>query len=236
MFDYEEKIDNEELKIILKEEKKNLIDVTHKCFWNSLFVEAYKKLELTHRNPSGKSGLHYLVREKIDQFLCDLCKEYDLEITKQNKSTGTEFILKVNRLNEDYFSDSVMIFIGFGGIELRMISGLFEETFSLEEYEKLEELISEVCYQLYQNGKLSELLYEHLRIEESTANLTVKTVEIAQTSIRAIYQGRAKSFCYLEQKYLYSELYFQGKKIRVLHKEFLEMPEELMKELEKIQI
>ena len=42
MFDYEEKLDNEGLKKVLKEEKKNLLEVTHWIFWNSLFIDAYK--------------------------------------------------------------------------------------------------------------------------------------------------------------------------------------------------
>lgn len=110
---------------------------------------------------------------------------------------------------------------------------MFIENFLLEDYEIMELLLSEVCRDLYENEKLADLLYEHLRIEESDQNLTLKTVEIAQSSIKAIFDSRKESPKNLEQKYLYSVLDIQGKRIRVLHKEFLEMPEELMKELGK---
>lgn len=234
MFGSEEKLDNEQLRKNLEEEKKSLLEVTHRIFWNSLFMEAYKTIGLGHRNSSGKNYSYYLVRDHIDRFLVDLCKEYDLETTMQNKPTCSEYKLKISRLNEDYFSDSVMIFIGVAGIELRMLSGLFLETFSLEEYGNLEKLLSEVCDLLYERGKLSELLYKHLQIEQSDSDLTVKTVEIAQNSIRAIYNARKERIKDLDQKYLYSVLNLQGKRLRVMHKDFLEAPEDLMKELGKI--
>ena len=87
---------------------------------------------------------------------------------------------------------------------------------------------------MYERGKLSELLYKHLQIEQSDSDLTVKTVEIAQNSIKAIYDARKERNKNLEQKYLYSVLYLQGKRIRVMHKDFLEAPEDLMKEIGKI--
>ena len=234
MFGSDEKLDNEGLKKVLKDEKKNLLEVTHRIFWNSLFIDAYKLIGLNNCKSSTKSLSYYMVRDYVDRFLVDLSKKCNLETTMQNQAAGTEYRLSFIHLNEEYFSDSVIIFIGFASIELRMLSGLFIETFALEDYEMMERLVSEVCNQLYEKGKLSELLYEHLRLEESDSNLTVKTVEIAQNSIRAIYNGKATSFYDLKQKYLYSDLYFRGKNIRVLHKEFLEAPEDLMKELEKL--
>ena len=72
MFDRDEKLDNEQLREILKEEKRALLEVTHRIFWNSLFMEAYKTIGLEHKNPSGKNYSYYLVRDHIDRFLVDL--------------------------------------------------------------------------------------------------------------------------------------------------------------------
>lgn len=48
----------------------------------------------------------------------------------------------------EYFSDSVIIFIVFVLIELRMLSGLLIENFALEDYEMMERLVLEVCNQI----------------------------------------------------------------------------------------
>lgn len=234
MSDCEEKIDNEQLKEILNEEKIKLLDVSHRVFWNSLFIDAYTVIGFNNYKSTKRALSYYIVKDSIDRFLMDLGKRYNLEITMQKESQETEYRIKFRYLNEAYFSDSIIISIGCAAIEIRMLSGLFIENFLLEDYEIMELLLSEVCRDLYENEKLADFLYEHLRIEESDQNLTLKTVEIAQSSIKAIFDSRKESPKNLEQKYLYSVLDLQGKRIRVLHKEFLEMPEELMKELGKI--
>ncbi len=225
---------NELLKMYLREDKRNLLEITHKLFWNSLFIDTYKLIGFNKCKSSTKGFSYYRVNECIDHFLVELGKKYKLRTTMQKTASGTEYSLSLCHLNEEYFSDSIIIHIGIAAIELRMLSGLFIENYFLEDFEKMEQLISDVCNELYENGKMSELLYEHMRIDQSDLGLTPKTVEIAQNSIRAIFNGKAKSFCYLEQKYLYSVLYFRGKKIQILHKEFLEMPEEVMKEFKEL--
>lgn len=81
MSDCEEKIDNEQLKEILNEEKIKLLDVSHRVFWNSLFIDAYTVIGLNNYKSAKRALSYYIVKDSIDRFLMDLGKRYNLEIT-----------------------------------------------------------------------------------------------------------------------------------------------------------
>lgn len=64
--------------------------------------------------------------------------------------------------------------------------------------------------------------------------LTLKTIEIAQNSIKTLYESSGEKNRNLVQRNLYSSLLYKGRMIRIFHKDFLENPNVLLKEFEKI--
>ena len=79
--------------------------------------------------------------------------------------------------------------------------------------------------------KFSELRENYKKIKASSDGLTAKTIEIAQNSIRTLYEKSGEKHMNLVQRELYSSLLYKGRMIRIFHKDFLKDPNVLIKEL-----
>ena len=79
--------------------------------------------------------------------------------------------------------------------------------------------------------KFEELRENYKRIKASSKGLTTKTIEIAQNSIRTLYEASGEKNKNLVQRSLYSSLLYKGRMIRIFHRDFLKDPNVLLKEL-----
>lgn len=225
MYFDEDVMDDEKFEKSIREEKQELLDISHRIFWNSVFMDAYKILD-TRKNKSLIFKNEVL--EELGNFLKDLCKKFALVMEVRNYHNRTEFVLSISRLDYLNYPDELVISVGMASIEIEMRSGLFIACFSFEAFEQIEDMISSVCSDLYEKGRLSDLLYEHSRIEESCIGITFKSVEIVRNTLRAIYESSQQKTKNMEHKILYTSAFINGKLVRILHKEFMENPNPVM--------
>ena len=99
----------------------------------------------------------------------------------------------------------------------------------MEEYILVGNILVELCDKLFnqQSQRFKKLLEDCKKIE----NLTPKTVEIAQQSIKSLCEVYPQKTRILIQKNVYSELEINGKAVRIFHKDFLENPSILTDQL-----
>ena len=108
--------------------------------------------------------------------------------------------------------------------------------FWLEEYVLVENIIKDMCTQLFENQKekFQELRENYKKIKASSEGLTTKTIEIAQNTIRTLYEASGEKNRNLVQRSLYSSLLYKGRMIRIFHRDFLNDPGVLMKEFKEV--
>ena len=138
--------------------------------------------------------------------------------------------LEKNRETFDDFS----IVIGIRDITLRILphSPLLK-LYWLEEYGCVKNIVKDLCEELYNNNKLEQLHRDYKRVYDCSENLTQKTVEIAQNTIKGVYEAKQKINRSLVQKVLYSSMLINGQRVRIYHKDFLENPAVLTELFEK---
>ncbi len=106
--------------------------------------------------------------------------------------------------------------------------------FWLEEYQLVENIVKEMCQQLFENQKekFLELRENYKVISASAEGLTSKTIEIAQNTIKTLYEASCEKNRNLVQRKLYSSMLYKGRMIRIFHRDFMNDPSVLKKELE----
>lgn len=130
---------------------------------------------------------------------------------------------------------SVIVCINDIAMQILPLSPLLK-LFWLEEYKLVENILTGLCDELYnrQKQKFNKLQEDYKKIESSLKGLTTKTIEIAQNSIRTLYDASTQKNRSLVQRNLYSAMIIKGKNVRIYHKDFLDNPKVLMKEFGEI--
>ena len=228
-------IDEQELQRRLIAEKTELFALVHSEFWHGIIWDLLKKHSL--------QADFFLVRDNLemDEVVEDLrneigeaTKKYGLGFTETEHPYRVE--LKVRFHNYGYYQsfDELSVVICKNDITMRMLPhSPMLKLFTLDEFKIVGNIVTDLCNSLF-NDKLElfvGLQESYKRVEESIKGLTSKTIEIAQNSIRSVYDATDEKFKNLVQRNLYSSLRYNGKTIRILHKEFLENPAVLMEEL-----
>lgn len=99
----------------------------------------------------------------------------------------------------------------------------------------VENILTGLCDELYnlQKQKFNKLQEDYKKIESSSKGFTTKTIEIAQNSIRTLYEASAQKNRSLVQRNLYSAMIINGKNVRIYHKNFLDDPKVLLNEFSR---
>ena len=100
------------------------------------------------------------------------------------------------------------------------------------EYILVQNIIQDLCEELFGKRKQQiQLLSKIHHIEKSSEKLTFKTIEIAQNSIKSLYNASEQKLRSLYQRALYSDMVINEENVRILHKDFLENPGILINKL-----
>lgn len=160
-------------------------------------------------------------------------QKYGISVTETNGPSRTEFILRIcfDRKKKTKV-DELSIVICNKDITLRIFpyDPLLKQ-FMLEEYVLVTNIIVKLFDVIFnsEKEKFEALAAETKHIEECSKNINSKSIEIARTSIRALYFQKDKSdHASFVQKALYSSFLKDGKVVRIYHKDFFENPEVLM--------
>ena len=233
-----QKMDPLALKVTLEREQTELFGRLQLEFWQGLFCDILKKH--TYQNDFYFVE-HNLTKEKVvgslKGVLNDICHTYGLDCEVTSHPYRTELKLKIDYYdyrNRKSTMDELSIIVCQKDITMRILPHKpLLKLFWLEEYVLVENIIKEMCLQLFENQKekFQELRENYKEISASAEGLTAKTIEIAQNTIRTLYEASGEKHRNLVQRNLYSSLLYKGRMIRIFHSEFLKDPNVLLKEL-----
>ena len=233
-----QKLDPLALKVTLEREQTDLISRIQSEFWQGLFCDILKKH--TYQNDFFFVE-NNLKSEKVVSQLKDviyqLCKTYDLDCEVTSHPIRTELKLMFSWYDygqEREVMDELSIIVCQKDISLRVLPhNPMLKLFWLEEYVLVENIIKDLCLQIFetQKEKFCEMRANYKKIRESSEGLTSKTIEIAQNSIKTLYDKSGEKHMNLVQRELYSSLLYKGRMIRIFHRDFLKDPNVVLKEL-----
>ena len=233
-----QKLDPLALKVTLEREQTELFGRLQSEFWQGLFCDILKKH--TYQNDFYFVE-HNLTTEKVvgslKRVFNDISHTYGLDCEVTSHPYRTELKLKIDYYdyqNKKSTMDELSIIVCQKDITMRILPhNPLLKLFWLEEYQLVENIVKEMCQQLFENQKekFLELRENYKEISASAEGLTAKTIEIAQNTIRTLYEASGEKHRNLVQRKLYSSLLYKGRMIRIFHRDFLKDPGILAREL-----
>ena len=224
-----------QLAVALEREQRDLFTRMQTEFWQALFCDLLKKHSF--QNDFFLVNANLTNEDVVNHFrkvVSELTAKYDLSFTETSHPTRTEFKLRFCYYgNKKKMSDELSVIVCIKDITMRILPhNSLLKLFWLEEYRLVENILTGMCDELYnlQKQKFNKLQNDYKKIESSSKGLTTKTIEIAQNSIRTLYEASAQKNRSLVQRNLYSAMIINGQNVRIYHKDFLDDPKVLMNE------
>lgn len=231
-------MNQKQLAVALEREQRELFTRMQTEFWQTLFCDLLKKHSfqndffLVNANLTNED-----VVKHFRKVVSELTAKYDLSFTETSHPTRTEFKLRFCYYgNKKKMSDELSVIVCIKDITIRILPhNPLLKFFWLEEYRLVENILTGMCDEFYnlQKQKFNKLQEDYKKIESSSKGLTSKTIEIAQNSIRTLYEASAQKNRSLVQRNLYSAMIINGQNVRIYHKDFLDDPKVLMNEFGK---
>ena len=231
-------MNQKQLAVALEREQRDLFTRMQTEFWQTLFCDLLKKHSfqndffLVNANLTNED-----VVKHFRKVVSELTAKYDLSFTETSHPTRTEFKLRFCYYGyKKKLFDELSVIVCIKDITMRILPhNPLLKLFWLEEYRLVENILTGMCDELYnlQKQKFNKLQNDYKKIESSSKGLTTKTIEIAQNSIRTLYEASAQKNRSLVQRNLYSAMIINGKNVRIYHKDFLDDPKVLMNEFGK---
>jgi len=231
-------MNQKQLAVALEREQRDLFTRMQTEFWQTLFCDLLKKHSFQNDFFLVNANLTNAdVVEHLRKVVSELSEKYDLSFTETSHPARTEFKLRFCYYGyKKKMFEELSVIVCINDITMRDLphSPLLK-LFWLEEYRLVENILTGLCDELYnrQKQKLNKLQEDYRRIELSSEGLTTKTIEIAQNSIRTLYDASSQKNRSLVQRNLYSAMLINGRNVRIFHRDFLDDPKVLMKELER---
>ena len=228
-------MNQKQLAVALEREQRELFTRMQTEFWQTLFCDLLKKHSF--QNDFFLVNANLTNEDVVNHFrkvVSELTAKYDLSFTETSHPTRTEFKLRFCYYGyKKKLFDELSVIVCIKDITMRILPhNPLLKLFWLEEYRLVENILTGMCDDLYnlQKQKFNKLQNDYKKIESSSKGLTTKTIEIAQNSIRTLYEASAQKNRSLVQRNLYSAMIINGKNVRIYHKDFLEDPKVLMNE------
>lgn len=228
-------MNQKQLAVALEREQRELFTRMQTEFWQTLFCDLLKKHSF--QNDFFLVNANLTNEDVVNHFrkvVSELTAKYDLSFTETSHPTRTEFKLRFCYYGyKKKLFDELSVIVCIKDITMRILPhNPLLKLFWLEEYRLVENILTGMCDELYnlQKQKFNKLQNDYKKIESSSKGLTTKTIEIAQNSIRTLYEASAQKNRSLVQRNLYSAMIINGKNVRIYHKDFLDDPKVLMNE------
>ena len=227
------------VRLNLIKEQTELCRIYQAQFWLELFTDTIK--EHTYQKDFFLLG-NKLPRETVAEHLAgavyDLCHIYGLQSSEIADAQKIELYVKL-----DYYDygevntgeNSLFVIIKDENIALGFLpeNPVVLVSYPLEEFKLVENIIKDVCNKLYvEHPEMLEELHKKCeRIMENARGLTAKSIEIAQNSIKVLYDACDEADKNLVQRCMYSSFVYHKRTVRIFHKEFMKDPNVMLKEL-----
>ena len=231
-------MNQKQLAVALEREQRELFTRMQTEFWQTLFCDLLKQHSfqndffLVNANLTNEDVVNHL-----RTIVSELSDKYDLSFTETSHPTRTEFKLRFCYYGyKKKMFDELSVIVCIKDITMRILPhNPLLKLFWLEEYRLVENILIGMCDELYnlQKQKFHKLQEDYKKIESSSKGLTTKTIEIAQNSIRTLYEASVQKNRSLVQRNLYSAMIINGQNVRIYHKDFLDDPKVLMNEFSR---
>ena len=228
---YESSVD-----MILDREKHDLLAMFQREFWDSFILQIIKKH--TYQNDFSLVPCNQTrddIIQHIKKTLSDTCWEYKLDFSMDSKPGRTEFFIGLFKPSEGEKTIGMFsVVVCLSDICLRVLpTHPWLKQFYLEDFILLENVLQDACFELFKKeGEKTNRYHAYIKkINECAEGLNLKSIQIAQNSIKAIYEASAQKNKSLVQRNLYSTMLIHGKSVHVMHKDFLENPSVLTSKL-----
>lgn len=224
------------LKSMFQCEQAELFSKAQTEFWRDMLWEVLK--DYTFRSDFYLVRQDFEYREVVEylkNLISDACQKYGLGYFVTESSYRAEVKMRFHNygiLKTMY--DELSIVICKDVITMRMLphSPLIK-VYPLEDYQLVGKLAQLLCEKIFVE-KLEDFvayLETFKKIEDCSKGMNFKSVEIAKTSIKTIYEASDEKFKNITQKNLYSSMFFKGKRFQILHRDFLADPNVLISQL-----
>ncbi len=228
----------ESLESTLEIEKNNLFYRVQKNFWVNLI------LKLLEKNTKAFSFEREYYRwgydsdySKVIGYLTgvmnDIAHIYGIEGSVGGSSVTTEILFKFHVYDkENYQLDELSLTITEENITIKYLPCSYATVLSLEDWKIVGNFLLDLCDFLYKthHKKYAELWNYFEKLNTYAKGLSSKEIEIAQNSIKAIYDSYIpKEDRRINQKYLFTLLRVDEKDVVILHGDILKNPDNLLK-------
>lgn len=231
-------MNQKQLVVALEREQRELFTRMQTEFWQTLFCDLLKKHSF--QNDFFLVNANLTNEDVVNHFrkvVSELTDKYELSFTETSHPTRTEFKLRFCYYGyKKNMFDELSVIVCIKDITMRILPhNPLLKLFWLEEYRLVENILIGMCDELYnlQKQKFNKLQEDYKKIESSSKGLTTKTIEIAQNSIRTLYEASPQKNRSIVQRNLYSAMIINGQNVRIYHKDFLDDPKVLLNEFSR---
>lgn len=229
------RIQNETRELVLRAQN----ELWNCKFWHNLFYEVNNKhnyqneFYLVGSNPSQQEVEIYL-----HSVFKRLRSRYKITCRRQTASQeiifelGLSYLPSIPKKKQCIVRNEILVQIGKTEIFLSILPySTLGGVYRLDEYLIVEHVIEDFCNEVFTHPdeSFTTFLEYKKKLEETSKTLNEKALEIAQNSIRSLYETSTRKNRNLIQELLYSSLIIDGKENIILHIDFLKNPEPFIK-------
>lgn len=222
----------ESLRKILEIEKNNLFYCVQKNFWVNLILKLLEKntkdFSFERHDSDYSKTIDYLIG-----VMNDISHIYGIEGGVGGTSGVTELRFRFHVYDKDnYLLDELSVNITEENITIKYLPCSYATVLSLEDWIIAGNFLLDLCDFLYKthHKKYAELWNYFEKLNTYAKGLSSKEIEIAQNSIKAIYDSYIpKEDRRINQKYLFTLLRVDEKDVVILHGDILKNPDNLLK-------
>lgn len=231
----------ESLENTLEIEKNNLFYRVQKNFWVNLILKLLEKntkaFSFEREYWSCYNSDYSKVIEYLIGVMNDIAHIYGIEGSVGGSSVATEILFRFHVYDkENYQLDELSLTITEENITIKYLPCSYATVLSLEDWIIAGNFLLDLCDFLYKthHKKYAELWNYFEKLNTYAKGLSSKEIEIAQNSIKAIYDSYIpKEDRRINQKYLFTLLLVDEKDVVILHGDFLKNPDNLLKHFKK---
>ena len=235
---FRENIENEKRGLILKAQNQ----LWKYEFWKNNYYEISKKhcyqneFYLIGKKPS---------KTEVEVYLYDVFKKLrsKYKIKCKRQTTKRDIVLElglssVSSKSKDLYcyKKEISVRISKVGIYLMILPYCcISEIYRLDEYITVANIIKDYCHQIITSPdiRFTEFIEYRKKLEEAAETLTIKTVDIARSSTKSLYEASTQKNKNISQEYLCSFLLIDNEFACIFHKDFLDNPQILIQKLQK---
>ena len=149
---------------------------------------------------------------------------------------GLSFAGETSKRKRAFLESEIYVKLNRKGISFYLLPySHLAKGFILFDYQVVENILIDFCNEILSNPakEFTDFLEYKKKLNEDIESLSVRSIDIAKSSIKSLYEASNQINKKIAQGYLFSEMIINKKEVRIMHKEFLDNPQILIQKLQK---